>query len=48
MNEENALDHNVGDAVDRPVVCVSRDEVVLALNENWKSQQYCMEVKHCA
>ena len=34
MNEENEWDHNVdGDAVDGEVVCVSREEVLQALNE---------------
>ena len=34
MNEENILDHIVeGDAVEGPVVCVSREEVLQALNE---------------
>ena len=34
MNEENDWDHNVeGDAVEGPVVCVSREEVLQALNE---------------
>ena len=34
MNEENDLDHNVeGDAVEGPVVCVSREEVLQELNE---------------
>ena len=34
INEENDLDHNVeGDAVEGPVVCVSREEVLQALNE---------------
>ena len=34
MNEENDWDRNVeGDAVEGPVVCVSRDEVLRALNE---------------
>ena len=29
MNEENDLDHNMeGDAVEGPVVCVSREEVL--------------------
>ena len=38
MNEENDWDHNVeGDAVEGPVVCVSREEVLHALNENIKS-----------
>ena len=38
MNEENDWDHNVeGDAVEGPVVCVSRDEVLQALNEKRKS-----------
>ena len=34
MNEENDWDYNVeGDAVEGPVVCVSREEVLQALNE---------------
>ena len=34
MNEENDWDHNLeGDAVEGPVVCVSRDELLQALNE---------------
>ena len=34
MNEENEWDHNVeGDAVEGPVVCVSREQVLQALNE---------------
>ena len=34
VNEENDWDHNVlGDAVEGPVVCVSRVEVLQALNE---------------
>ena len=34
MNEENDWDHNVeGDAVKGPVVCLSREEVLHALNE---------------
>ena len=38
MNEDNDWDHNVeGDAVEGPVVCVSREEVLQALNENSKS-----------
>ena len=37
-NEENDLHHNVeGDAVEGPAVCVSREEVKQALNENRKS-----------
>ena len=33
MNEENGWDHNVeGDAVECPVFCVSRAEVLQALN----------------
>ena len=36
-NEENDWDHNVDrDAVEGPVVCVSREEVLQALNENRK------------
>ena len=35
MNEENVWDHSVeGDAIEGPVVCVSREEVYQALNEN--------------
>ena len=40
MNGENDWDHNVDDdAVESPVVCVSREEVLQALNrhENRKS-----------
>ena len=38
MNEENDSDHNVeGDAVEGPVVCVSGEEVLQALDENRKS-----------
>ena len=33
MNEENELDHVEGDPVEGPVVCVSRGEVLQALNE---------------
>ena len=34
MKEENDLDRNVeGDAVEGPVVCVSREEVLQSLNE---------------
>ena len=34
MDEENDWDRNVeGDAVEGPVVCVSREEVLQALNE---------------
>ena len=34
MNEANDWDRNVeGDAVEGPVVCVSREEVLQALNE---------------
>ena len=34
MNEENDWDHNVeGDAVEGPVVCVGREEMLLALRE---------------
>ena len=34
INEENDWDHNVeGDAVEGPVACVSREEVLQALNE---------------
>ena len=34
INEENHWDHSVeGDAVEGPVVCVSREEVLQALNE---------------
>ena len=36
--EENDWDSNVeGDAVEGPAVCVSREEVLQALNENRKS-----------
>ena len=38
MNEENDWDHNVeGDPIEDPAVCVCREEVLLALNENMKS-----------
>ena len=38
MNEENYWECNVeGDAVEGPVVCVSREEVLQALNKNMKS-----------
>ena len=37
MNDENDLDHVEGDAVEVPVVCVSRGQVLQALNENRKS-----------
>ena len=34
MDEENDWDHNVeGDAVEGPVVCVSREEVLQAIDE---------------
>ena len=34
MNEENEWDHNVeGDAVEGPVVCVRREQVLQAFNE---------------
>ena len=37
MNEENDFDPNVeGDAVEGPVVCVNREKVLQALNENRK------------
>ena len=37
-NEENDWDHNVyRNAVEGPVVCVSREEVLQALNEKRKS-----------
>ena len=37
LNEENDWDRNVeGDAAEGPVVCVSRQEVLQALNENSK------------
>ena len=37
-NEENDWDHNVErDAVEVLVDCVSREEVLQALNKNWKS-----------
>ena len=40
MNEENDCDQNVeGDAVEGPVVCVSREEVLQALNEDRKSRK---------
>ena len=38
MNEENDWDYNVeGDEVEGPLVCVRREEVLQALNENRKS-----------
>ena len=38
MNEENDWDHNVEeDAVEGPVVCVNREQVLQALNEIRKS-----------
>ena len=38
MNEENDWDHNVEeDAAEGPAVCISREEVLQALNENRKS-----------
>ena len=38
MYEENDWDHNEeGDAVEDPVVCVRREEELLALNEDRKS-----------
>ena len=38
MNAEDDLDCNVeGDVVEGPVVCVCREEVLQALNENRKS-----------
>ena len=38
MNEDNDWEHNVeGYAVEDPVVCVNREEVLHALNENRKS-----------
>ena len=33
MNEENDWDHDLGDAVEGPVVCVYREEVLQALDE---------------
>ena len=33
MNEENDWDRVEGDAVDGPIVCVSREDVLQALNE---------------
>ena len=37
MKGENHLDHNVeGDAVEGPVVCISKEEVLQALHENKK------------
>ena len=37
MNDENDCDHSVeGDVVEGPVVCVSIEEVLQALNENRK------------
>ena len=38
MNEENDWDYNVvGDAVEDPVVCASREEVLQAINEIYKT-----------
>ena len=38
MDEVHYWDHNVeGDVIEGPVDCVSREEVVQALNENRKS-----------
>ena len=38
MKEENDLDRNAqGEAVEGPVVCVSREEVLHAINKNRKS-----------
>ena len=38
MNDENDWDHNVdGDATEGPIVCVSREEALRALNEARKS-----------
>ena len=38
INAENDWDHNEeGDAAEDPVVCVSREEVLQALNENINS-----------
>ena len=40
MNDENYWDHSVeGDAVEGPVVCVSREEVLQALNEMKKGKK---------
>ena len=37
-NEENNWDYNVeGDAVEGPIVCLSREEVLEALNETRKT-----------
>ena len=36
INEENDWDHNVGDAVEEPIVCVNREEMLQPLNENRK------------
>ena len=33
MNDKNDLDHNVGDAVEGTINCVSRDKVIQALKE---------------
>ena len=39
MNKENDRDYNVeGDAVEGPVVCVSREELLQALNEMKKGK----------
>ena len=43
MNEENDWDHNVeGDAVEGPGVCVSREEVLQALNEMKTGRKPCV------
>ena len=40
MNEENDWDHNVeGEEEEGPVVCISREEVLVALKEITKQEQ---------
>ena len=47
MNDVNDWDHNVErDAIEGQVVCVSRGEVLQALNENRKSPSYVIMWKH--
>ena len=47
MNEENDWDHNVdGDAVEGPVVGVSREEVLQALNEMNKGKTLDLQKCH--
>ena len=43
MNEENDWGYNMeGDAIEGPVICVSREEVLQALNENKKKLDFLM------